>query len=31
LEPIPVTLLEINASNRDKTPSRLLDLLRDST
>jgi len=28
LEPIPVTLLEINASNRDSTPSRLLDLLR---
>jgi nucleoside-triphosphatase THEP1 len=29
LEPIPATLVEINASNRDKTPSRLLDLLRD--
>jgi nucleoside-triphosphatase THEP1 len=27
LEPIPATLLEINASNRDKTPSRLLDLI----
>ena len=27
LEPIPATLLEINASNRDETPSRLLDLL----
>jgi nucleoside-triphosphatase THEP1 len=27
LEPIPATLLEINASNRDKTPSRLLNLL----
>jgi nucleoside-triphosphatase THEP1 len=30
LSPIPATLLEINASNRDKSPSRLLELLRDS-
>lgn len=30
LEPLPVTVLEINSSNRDKTPSRLLDLLRGS-
>jgi len=30
LGPIPTTLLEINSSNRDKTPSRLLDLLRNS-
>ena len=27
LDPIHATLIEINASNRDKTPSRLLDLL----
>ena len=30
LEPIPATVVEINSSNRDKTPSRLVDLLRDS-
>jgi nucleoside-triphosphatase THEP1 len=30
LEPIPVTVVDINPSNRDKTPSHLLDLLRDS-
>jgi len=30
LEPIPATVLEINSSNRDKMPSRLLGLLRAS-
>jgi nucleoside-triphosphatase THEP1 len=28
LEPLPVTVLEINASTRDKTPCRLVNLLR---
>jgi nucleoside-triphosphatase THEP1 len=31
LEPLPVSVLEINSSNRDNTPPRLVDLLRGST
>jgi nucleoside-triphosphatase THEP1 len=30
LEPIPVTVLRMNSSNRDKTPARLLELLQST-